>query len=201
MVRAIVRMRKVRRICCFNFDDILETAFEEEERNFQCVTEGDEIPFLSDTTLILHPHGYLPRRRRSKRRASANIVFSEDDYHKLYSSPSAWSNLVQLVLLLDYSAVFVGCSLKDPNLRRLLDIVAQMRPKQRHYALLPDTTTERPSESNQEKLKAWSFQNRIRTAEKEVRERDLMTRGVIPIWWRKPSEVAEKLREIVGDDA
>jgi len=137
-LRAIVGMSKVRMICCFNFDDVLEHAFEKGKRQFKSVTEGEEIPFLSSDTVIFHPHGYLPRRGRSYARRSRDIVLSEDDYHSLYSSPYSWANIVQLFLLLGHVALFVGCSLTDPNLRRLLDLVVKVRPSHTHYAFLPD---------------------------------------------------------------
>ena len=93
---------------------------------------------MSSDTVIFHPHGYLPRRGRSYARRSRDIVLSEDDYHSLYSSPYSWANIVQLFLLLGHVALFVGCSLTDPNLRRLLDLVVKVRPSHTHYAFLPD---------------------------------------------------------------
>jgi hypothetical protein len=201
-VRVIASMKLVRRICCFNYDDILEAAFEKVGREFRCVVQGDEIPFLSETTLIFHPHGYLPRRTRLHRSASKDIVLSEDDYYRLYSSPHSWANIIQISLLLNYRALFVGCSLADPNLRRILDVLAEVvQPAHTHYALLPDPGRPRPKTSDSDRLKNWYWMERAWKAKREVLQDDLASRGIEPIWWKADSEVAERLEELVADNA
>jgi SIR2-like domain len=192
-VTAITEMSRVQTICCFNFDDVLEYAFEKVERQFKTVTEGEEIPFLSNGTVIFHPHGYLPRRGRPHAHGSRDIVLSEDDYHSLYSSPYSWANMVQLLLLFGHVALFVGCSLRDPNLRRLLDLVVKIRPSPMHYAFLEDPI------SAKSPLKDW--RGYLGRGVKEVAEKDLEGRGIIPIWWQKASEIPPRLREISGYDA
>jgi hypothetical protein len=192
-VKAIVGMLKVRMICCFNFDDVLEYAFEAEKRQCKTVIEGDEIPFLSNDTVIFHPHGYLPRPGRPDARHSRDIVLAEDDYHSLYSLPYSWANMVQLVLLLGHVSLFVGCSLRDPNLRRLFDLVVKIRPSHMHYAFFRDPI------SAKSPLKDW--RGYLKRGVKEVAETDLRARGVIPIWLQKYSEIETELRKISGYNA
>jgi len=65
-----------------------------------------------------------------------SLIFSEEDYNKIYSDAYSWSNLAQLNSFRDNTCLFIGCSLTDPNLRRLLDVAARSGEKPRHYAFL-----------------------------------------------------------------
>ena len=95
-ISAIVSLSGIRRIVCFNYDDLLEQAFEVGQRPYRCVLEGNSIAFLSDDTLIFHPHGYLPQADRQTAAATVKIVLTEDDYHELYAYPYCWANIIQL---------------------------------------------------------------------------------------------------------
>ena len=66
-----------------------------------------------------------------------NFVFSEDEYHTEYADPYRWSNLTQISLLGRNKGLFVGLSLQDPNLRRLIDVTHKQYPNIWHYAILP----------------------------------------------------------------
>lgn len=67
---------------------------------------------------IYHVHGYVPRNNyiRSK------PILSEKDYHELYKEAFHWTNVEQLHALNRNTCIFIGLSMQDPNLRRLLDI-------------------------------------------------------------------------------
>jgi hypothetical protein len=66
-----------------------------------------------------------------------DIVFSEDTYHTQFIDPFSWSNLIQLYKLMNNICLFVGLSLTDPNLRRLLDISKRKSPDDmlKHYVI------------------------------------------------------------------
>src|SRR5262249_23019768 len=67
---------------------------------------------------IIHAHGYIPRRGDPP---IAEIVFTERDYHALTEGVFHWA-LTEIVWLLRHCTVlFIGLSMSDPNLRRLLD--------------------------------------------------------------------------------
>jgi hypothetical protein len=117
---------------------VLDRAFAERGRTCIPLFHNDRIPLETTDTLIFYPHGYLPDPDRASFPRTASIVLSEDDYFALYAAPYAWANVVQLTLLLNYTALFVGCSLLDPNLRRLLDIAAAARPGHEHFAFSCD---------------------------------------------------------------
>lgn len=53
----------------------------------------------------------------------------------LYNQPYSWPIASQLSFFRENICLFIGCSLSDPNIRRLLEITAYNPPK--HYAILP----------------------------------------------------------------
>lgn len=65
----------------------------------------------------------------------SNVVFSEEQYHNMYKDIYNWSNIKQIDILQENTCLFVGCSLSDPNTRRLLDI-AYKEGETRHYAIM-----------------------------------------------------------------
>jgi hypothetical protein len=182
----LAKLRRVRRICCYNYDDLLDRAFEARRRRYAPVFENDRIRLETEETLIFYPHGFLPDPGRTSHAVTERIVLSEDDYFDLYHDPYAWANLAQLTLLLNYTALFVGCSMLDPNLRRLLGLVGRMRPEHRHFVLLSDELGEH--------REGWRLDDA--SAFRSVQRQLFAGLGVEPIWVRSYSEFAEQLREL-----
>lgn len=135
-IEAIISLSNVRRICCFNFDDLLEKAYGKKGVKYCALTAGDAFPRNDAQVLVFHPHGFLPSVPHTRVCSNKKIILSEDDYHELYTSPYCWANLIQLKLLMTFNVLFVGCSLKDPNIRRLLDTCKKLKTTQRHFAIM-----------------------------------------------------------------
>ena len=95
-------------------------------------------PFFQKPTLlpIYHPHGFLPLGGGP---AENHFVLAEADYHQHIAEPHSWSNLVQLHTFERYSCLFVGASMVDPAMRRMLRL-AQTTHNNLHFAFLPVTT-------------------------------------------------------------
>ena len=72
------------------------------------------------------------------------VVFSEDAYHSQFIDPFSWSNLVQLNHLNNSTCLFIGISLTDPNMRRLLDVSIRKNGKgeKNHYIVKKRYTIE-----------------------------------------------------------
>lgn len=121
-------------IITFNFDGLIEENLHANNISYKAIyNEGmknspNELP-------VYHVHGYLPRSGRLP--ADANIVFSEDSYHSQFIEPFSWSNLIQLNKLSQNTCLFLGLSLTDPNLRRLLDVSNRKNPDKslNHYII------------------------------------------------------------------
>lgn len=119
-------------IVSFNFDDLIEVNLENEKiKHYSIFKEGQRSS--SYAIPVYHVHGFLPRN--GKLTKSHDIVFSEDAYHSQFIEPFSWSNLIQLNHLNQNSCLFVGTSLTDPNLRRLLDVSIRKNPDHdlRHF--------------------------------------------------------------------
>ncbi len=108
--------RRIPLIITLNFDDLLERELKARHVVFQTVysdarRNGDGLP-------ILHPHGFLPQQGATP---EADLVFAELEYHRLSFSSIHWAQVEMLNALRNYTVLFIGLSMSDPNLRRLLD--------------------------------------------------------------------------------
>ena len=91
----------------------------------------------NENLLVYHVHGFLPKVKYKKdvqKVHERSICLTEADYHLLYNQPYSWPIVSQLSFFRENICLFIGCSLKDPNIRRLLEITASIPPK--HFAIL-----------------------------------------------------------------
>src|SRR5262249_43194029 len=124
----------------YNYDDLLDERLREDHVKCKTVLSGRER--ISPGTLpCYHVHGLIAVRKFVKSismtKSDGNFVFSEDEYHAEYSDPYRWSNLTQISLLGRYTGLFVGLSMEDPNIRRLIDVTHRQYPENVNYAILP----------------------------------------------------------------
>jgi hypothetical protein len=123
-------------VITYNYDDILENHLD---------SINVEIPYNSISSVgvhakpgelpIYHVHGFLPRK--GKLGETNLITLSEDVYHQQYGDTYSWNNLVQINKFRDKVCLFIGLSLTDPNLRRLIDIANTQRGEKdtRHFII------------------------------------------------------------------
>lgn len=141
IARAVRDVHGVQAIVNYNFDDLVDEKLREENVMCKTVRSGrDKVP--TGVLPCYHVHGVIPfsdflERRKINRTATGNLVFSEDEYHKEYSDPYKWSNMTQVSLLGRYTGLFIGLSMEDPNLRRLIDVTHRQYPEIQNYAILP----------------------------------------------------------------
>ncbi len=124
----------IKSIVTYNFDNLIEQKFVEKEIEFNAIYRDTDMSSL-DSLNIYHVHGFLPQNNVIAH-ADINLVFSEEDYHRVYRDAYSWSNLTQLNAFRDSTCLFIGCSLNDPNLRRLLDAASRNGETARHFALM-----------------------------------------------------------------
>jgi len=192
-VEAIVSLHNVRRIICSNYDDLLEEGYTKRGTRFRPLVQGDVVPSDTDEVLIFHPHGFLPRGTYSRDYSKDPIILSEDDYHELYASPYSWPNVIQLNLLTSFNVLFVGCSLTDPNLRRLLDISNKVCAPD-HFAIMRNPDFELHDRKHQPDRPPW-WKERL-SFKKHVEEENLRERGITPIWYQDHSDLSNTLNQI-----
>lgn len=119
---------KIQSVITYNFDDVLERNL---SRPHCSITDENRID--PGTFPIFHVHGFIPESSGSH---PSSIVFSEESYHDVYKQAYHWSNIEQLHALANTSCFFIGLSMIDPNLRRLLDIASERDKDVYHYAFL-----------------------------------------------------------------
>lgn len=123
----------VRGLVTYNYDTLIEDEFDELGRHYVRLDRNDRGD--GHGIQVRHVHGFLGRAKLP----DEWVVLTERAYHKEYASPFSWSNIVQLNAFRESSCVFVGLSMTDPNLRRLLE-AAKQTATPKHYCFLRRTT-------------------------------------------------------------
>ncbi len=173
----------IENICTFNFDDLLEEAFQIAGLEPDIATPNEAFASRDLRTRIFHPHGFLSRFYEAGDIETASIVFSEDDYNALYSDPYSWANVSLLMLLSGFSVLFIGLSLQDPNLRRLIDVSRARGFNQQHFAIFKDPMRAADDTDQARKLR-------------RLTELDLKSLGITPWFVDDHSTIAEILGSI-----
>ncbi len=181
----------VQAIVNYNYDDILDEKLRQDKVKCVTVLSGKDKVTVGALPCY-HVHGVLPlnQYRTGKYNADniGNFVFSEDEYHAEYSDPYRWSNMTQISLLGRYTGLFVGLSLEDPNIRRLIDVTHKQYPEITNYAILPRKHSLKASQN--------SKQSTLRNIYEDVETRSFAKIGVKVIWVDSFNEIAEAINEI-----
>lgn len=178
----VVLSGKVDSIITYNYDDLLETALEHQGVSVARIylkgrNHRNELP-------VYHVHGLIPKVNNG---IISTPILGEKEYHQIYKESYHWSNVEQLHALDRNTCFFIGMSMTDPNLRRLLDISQTGGDKDcKHYAFLQRKPMfhEDEVEKNREHFDTIEFQ--------------LSDLGVNVIWYEKHEEVPRLIRKIIA---
>lgn len=182
----------IRAIINYNFDDLIEKNLKRLRVKHQSIYGEGMIPDSGELG-IYHVHGFLPQEKKGYDNLTKSLlVFSEEGYHKLMLEPYNWANTTQLNYMTNNTCVFIGLSMTDPNMRRLLEIAAQKRTDMkdtcRHYAVMRRFTIDSSDKSNSIK----SFEN-VNDALQESFYKEL---GINIIWFDDFKEIPGILKNI-----
>lgn len=126
------RIGEIDSVITYNYDDCLETQLDNDGVNYNSITKGNRVD--PGAFPIYHVHGFIPNNGA---RDISDVVLTESAYHNIYGESYHWSNIEQLHSLGNTTCFFVGLSMSDPNLRRLIDQAADRdRNEAFHYAIL-----------------------------------------------------------------
>lgn len=126
------RIGEIDSVITYNYDDCLETQLDNDGVNYNSITKGNRVD--PGAFPIYHVHGFIPNNGA---RGISDVVLTESAYHNIYGESYHWSNIEQLHALGNTTCFFVGLSMSDPNLRRLIDQAADRdRNEAFHYAIL-----------------------------------------------------------------
>lgn len=172
-------------IITFNFDSLIEENLDKNNVKYKAIyMEG-----MRNTSLelpIYHVHGYLPREGIITK--NNEIVFSEESYHSQFIDPFSWSNLIQLNKLSQNTCLFLGLSVADPNLRRLLDVANRKNPSKslNHYIIKDIPNMGNPNDT-------------IDNLAMFLTEQDYNELGLNVIWVNDFKEIPKILKQIANE--
>jgi hypothetical protein len=107
--------RNSREFVNFNFDDLFEWYLEYYGNEIQIVS--DPITLLGDkTSIIYHPHGFLPKENKFNDFKTRFILFSQDDYDVAMRLHSPWSTVLQRIFS-SKLILMIGMSGQDSHVR------------------------------------------------------------------------------------
>lgn len=203
VIDSIVELARPRRnrqslhsIVTFNFDDLIEHNLQSNAISPRCIySEGQrarpsEIP-------VYHVHGFLPRE--GVLTDAHAVVFSEDAYHSQFIDPFSWSNLVQLQHFSQNLCLFVGISLTDPNMRRLLDVAMRKNPDRglNHYIFKRRHRDGAETEGGTDVGLAGSATREMLRVAEMLEELDAKNLGLNVIWVQQYDDIPVFLRRLL----
>lgn len=177
--------QRLSRIITFNYDSLLET-------NLSALGLPSEPRYHQDrqralTLTVEHVHGYLPPPPHTiTPEMAASVVFDEETYHSRFNDPTHWTNRVLIGALTESVCIFVGFSMSDPNVRRLLE-QTRMPGQPPHFALLRATSLD---------VETAEFQV-ARARLQRTQEQMLGDLGVNVIWYENYDDLPAVL-ELIG---
>lgn len=128
----------VSRVITYNFDDLLEQTFTEKKIQYNTIASREQMINDKRKFPIYHVHGFIPQNK-SERTTLQNVILSEEDYHRVYRDSFDWSNIVQANALFEDPCLFIGTSISDPNMRRILEYSSLENSEIRHFAFFQRT--------------------------------------------------------------
>lgn len=191
LIESIVQLSRPQRdgrpldsIITFNFDGLIEENLSANTIPNKPIF-SEAINHDSNEIPVYHVHGYLPRTGQIP--PDTDLVFSEDAYHTQFIDPFSWSNLIQLNKLTQNTCLFVGISLTDPNMRRLLDVAWRKNPDKTltHYIV--------------KRLPKFSEGDVLDEVSKLLEEQDANALGLNVVWVDEFGELPRFLQEIAGN--
>ena len=175
----------IKSVVTYNFDDLLERTLEETGVRFKTI-HNDNYNITNNDLGIYHVHGYLPQKSKIK----SEIVFSEEAYHDMFLDPYSWSNIVQLNHLTETTCLFLGLSMTDPNLRRILEISAKKIKVPKHYVILKKVKFTEDLDWKNETYRDYLI------AHYKILERSYIEFGLNTIWVEEYDEIPDIINEI-----
>lgn len=123
------------RILTYNFDEYLERYLAHFKIRYNVLYNDSCV--VNDNISIYHVHGFLPQvsaKSNIQIQYTKSIYLTEENYNQLYNHPYSWQIASQLSFFRENTCFFVGCSLSDPNIRRLLELTRN--EKRIHFAIM-----------------------------------------------------------------
>ena len=132
-IASLVTQGNIESIISYNYDNLVEREIRNKGK--LCFPVFNKARSKEQNSLyIYHVHGYVSHEEDDE---YSPIVLGEQEYHKIFQESYNWGNVEQLHALCRSTCFFIGLSMDDPNLRRLIDIsIEGSEAEPVHYAFL-----------------------------------------------------------------
>ena len=109
-------------VITYNYDTNLEYLLK--KRNIRATVVYDDNSFIDKEASvdIYHVHGLLPYDKFNESKYTDSLIFNESEYYYLYNNPYSWNIAKQLHDFKFNVCIFIGISLTDPDMKRLLEL-------------------------------------------------------------------------------
>ncbi|MCH5242942.1 MAG: SIR2 family protein [Muribaculaceae bacterium] len=190
--------KPVQSIITFNYDDLLETQLKHDKVTYNSIYR--EGRFIEGSIPIIHVHGIIYQNQPSP--SDSIPVLSEAEYHTLYEKTHYWANVEILHALYRNTCIFIGLSMTDPNLRRLMEFV-KLNSKVtniQHYVILENKKLKSLNNNSATPTKHYRQVENKQIEFLQRQEFMFSQLGANVIWYDegKHEQVPEILKEIAG---
>ncbi len=188
---------QVRAVVSFNVDSVLR-AYARARYGVYLFRTIEAVAKLNRTGRIpiYHMHGLLKfyRNRRQLEEESTPCVFTEAQYFDFFNRPHSLFNYTFLYLLREYNCLFIGMSMNDENIRRLLHYSTAER--RQFAAARGDTALERKA------LRHFAILKRGATRRlDDLTDISLRRLGTRVLWIQDFEEIPERLAFVYSEPA
>lgn len=138
----------------YNYDDLIETCINKisENRNVRgkssdqksvrkAVSQVGRLlynPYGNQFLPIYHVHGLLPHENRSQLKEEDGFVLSRDEYFESMTDAYSWQTTTQLHFLRNNTCLFVGASLEDWNMLRIINLACKYTKSTNIFSILAE---------------------------------------------------------------
>lgn len=188
---------KVKSIITYNFDNLIEQHLNNSNLKFRSIFLDND-KYSNEELPLYHVHGFIPENIELENDSSfekMDLIFSEEGYHRMYSNPYHWSNLIQLSTLKENTCIMIGLSMDDPNLRRLLEIAQAGNESIQHFAFLKRINI---SEISKKSKNSAVLESSFLERHHNLQELIFSELGVNIIWFEKFEELPELLNQLLN---
>lgn len=163
----ILHHKNIKAVVTYNYDDFLSSAINILKKNadFKPQNKREDInpldiysgwrdaPLKDNDFLIYHIHGMALPDNKIAPHCSNQIVLSLEEFYDVAKDVYSWQSAVQIFFLTHYTCAFLGASLSDMTMQRVLHYANLKQSGENVYYLSAKLQSNNESEEVLEKLK------------------------------------------------
>lgn len=111
-------------VITYNYDTNLEYLLKKRDLRYTTIYDDNSFVTKDSITDIYHVHGLLPYDKYDQPKYTDSLIFNESEYYYLYNNPYSWNIAKQLHDFKFNTCIFIGISLNDPDMKRLLELAS-----------------------------------------------------------------------------